>query len=516
MGPMPSEFDAPRRLHPVSLIFKLAAAARTYAFPAIAIFLGGSGSGDDRWRLLGALMFVPAVLDAISEYLTYRYVYAPDELIVRWGLFFKNERHIPYSRIQNIDARQNLVHRAFGVFSVWIETGSGSGAEAVLNVLPESALNEMRAHVFAQRAMVAAPEDGTASAHSVAGEQPAESEDVLLHLGPRELMICGLVRGRGLLLLGAMAGVAFEMGIADRVADRVEHAEPTGPVARTLQSLVERGALDLLLIALIVIAFMAVLLVLRVMSMIYTVQKLWEFTLVRSGGELRMTYGSFTRVKGTIPLRRIQAVAAREGPLHRLFRMTSVRADTAGGEANQQIAGIREWLAPIMRRDEMRAFVRTLLPAAEIDQVDWQPAHPRAARRAAFRSAVIGLVLTMPVVWYFGVKGFAGVPVALLAAWLLGKKEAAHLGHAIDGELFYFRSGWFWRQMTVAPLDKVQAVSVGESPFDRRHAMASLVVDTAGAAGAPHRLKVPFLDRNVATALADIIAARAAQSALSW
>jgi putative membrane protein len=120
------------------------------------------------------------------------------------------------------------------------------------------------------------------------------------------------------------------------------------------------------------------------------------------------------------------------------------------------------------------------------------------------------------VVWFFGWDGLVFAPPAAALGVLRGFKQAAGLGHAIAGDFFFFRSGWIWRHVTVAPLDKVQAVQIVETPFDRRHGMASLVVDTAGAAGAPHRLDVPFLDRDLAASVAHAIAGRAAGSALSW
>jgi putative membrane protein len=79
-----------------------------------------------------------------------------------------------------------------------------------------------------------------------------------------------------------------------------------------------------------------------------------------------------------------------------------------------------------------------------------------------------------------------------------------------------FRSGWVWRYLTIAPLAKVQAVSVHESPFDRRHGMATLLVDSAGGSDAPHRVEIPYLPREVAGRLRDRLAAAAASTAFRW
>jgi membrane protein YdbS with pleckstrin-like domain len=79
-----------------------------------------------------------------------------------------------------------------------------------------------------------------------------------------------------------------------------------------------------------------------------------------------------------------------------------------------------------------------------------------------------------------------------------------------------FRSGWLWRYTTVAPLGKIQVVAVHESPFDRRLRMAGVLVDTAGAGGESHRVRIPYLSRDTADRLAAGLAAHAAQSTFRW
>jgi membrane protein YdbS with pleckstrin-like domain len=47
----------------------------------------------------------------------------------------------------------------------------------------------------------------------------------------------------------------------------------------------------------------------------------------------------------------------------------------------------------------------------------------------------------------------------------------------------------------------VQAALVEESPFDRRHRMACVAVDTAGAGSRSDTIRIPYLDRDIAVAL---------------
>ena len=92
----------------------------------------------------------------------------------------------------------------------------------------------------------------------------------------------------------------------------------------------------------------------------------------------------------------------------------------------------------------------------------------------------------------------------------------AHLGWAESAEVVLMRSGWLWRRITIARVNKIQAVALRESPFDRRAAMARVRVDTAGAGEASHRVDIPYLDRDVGGRLADRLATQAANTAFRW
>jgi putative membrane protein len=70
--------------------------------------------------------------------------------------------------------------------------------------------------------------------------------------------------------------------------------------------------------------------------------------------------------------------------------------------------------------------------------------------------------------------------------------------------------------MTVARFSKVQAVSMTQSPFDRRHRMASIRVDTAGAGDASHRVHIPYLAIEQAAELFGHLGTAAARTAFRW
>jgi putative membrane protein len=78
------------------------------------------------------------------------------------------------------------------------------------------------------------------------------------------------------------------------------------------------------------------------------------------------------------------------------------------------------------------------------------------------------------------------------------------------------RSGWLDRKLSFAEIGKLQGLQLVESPFDRRHGMASLVIDTAGASPLGHRLELDFLPAEVARACYERLAPQIGASALRW
>ena len=157
-----------------------------------------------------------------------------------------------------------------------------------------------------------------------------------------------------------------------------------------------------------------------------------------------------------------------------------------------------------------------VVPGFDLRAVAWQPVHPRAFRRAVKPGLVIAALVAFA--WWVTLGRSALVALPLLVVWvvLVARQHVRHLGWAEHDEVVLMRSGWIWRQVTLARANKIQSVSLLQSPFDRRAAMARVRVDTAGAGAASHRVDIPFLDRTVAARLADRLAGQAASTEFNW
>jgi putative membrane protein len=539
---MPSD----HRLHPSSILFALVGSLKAFLLPAVLLILTSGRSSPQasepgwsnpaawayrwmpsieiaNWQFWLLLMLIPATIMALARYLSFRLRYEGTELVISSGILFRNERHVPYARIQNLDAVRNVAHRMFGVAEVRVETGGGKAPEATISVLHETVFEEMRRRVFAGRAHVASEEPKpTQDSHESDAEPSAQREDgqTLLYLPVRELLLNGLLENRGLVLVGTAYGLLWEAGLFRGFWDRLASGSYGPGIVRDTFTTLAAGKLPSSgRIGILFVGLVGLLLLVRAISMAWSFLRLHEFRLTRVGEDLRTEYGLLTRVTTTIPLKRVQSLTVSESPLQRLFDRMSVRVETAGGQGspeNGQPKQPREQLAPIIRRSAMPALVREVLPGFELDRLDWQALHPRAFRRAVKPALVLSVVIAVPFVFWFGWIGLGVLPLTVpLLTWLTWI-YVRYTRWAATEDALVLRSGRLWYQLTIVPVAKIQVVGCVESPFDRRAAMIDVRVDTAGSPSHSHRITIPYLARETASALYERLADQTAQTAFRW
>ena len=500
---MPSEL----RLHPFSILFAFLTQLRAFVLPGILVLVGASTRGTGEWQPWMMLFLVPTAIVATLRYVSFRYRYEPHEMVIRSGLVFRKERHIPYARIQNVDAVQNVLHRLLNVVEVRIETGGGQTPEATMSVLPVAALEEMRARVFAERRPAEITETQPA--------EPAASE--LLHLSTRELLLCGFLENRGGVLIAAGFGLVWELGLADGIMQRIFGDETTG--RRVIRDLVRNAAsnVDVAIdrIAITLVALFFVLLFIRAMSMAWAFVRLHGFRLTLANEDLRSEYGLLTRVAATIPLRRVQTLSIHEGPLHRLVRRVAIRVDTAGGRPHEPGRSERELLAPILNVSDLPSLIADVLPGVNYASVQWRPVSPRAFRREVKGWLVAAAVICGGLFWLFAWSALLVAPLVIAWAILAAKKTVEHLGWAVSDDAVFYRAGWLWRRVSIVRFAKIQTVTLVASPFDRRNAMARVRVDAAGSTESS-RVNIPYLPRDLGAELHRTLAHETAVREFAW
>jgi putative membrane protein len=338
---------------------------------------------------------------------------------------------------------------------------------------------------------------------------------MLLRLKLRELLLCGFIENHGAIMIGGAFGLLWELGFMDRFFVPV-FGQPGRGVIRDLgRSIVSNATLSWERMALIAVAILGVLLLIRVFSMVWAVVRLYGFTLRLVDDDARTEFGLLTRVAMTIPLRRIQALTVLEGPLHRLFERVAVKVDTAGGKVGEEhTQSEREYVAPILPAAATSDFTNALVGVG-LEQISWHPAHPRAFRREVKGWLVPAIVMCAVLAFLLRWYSLLLFPVPFLWAVIGARQTVKHLGWALLPDAVLFKRGWLWRRTVVVRFAKMQTVSYYETPFDRRNDMARIHVDVAGASDAS-RINIPYLGRGEADELFAHLSSQAARHQFRW
>ncbi|MFZ9347203.1 MAG: PH domain-containing protein [Arenimonas sp.] len=481
-----------QRLHPLSWLFELFNVLRQFIVPIIILLFTGQGDRYELWGLLGVGVMVPL---AVARYYSFRYRIGGDRIVIRSGLFHKTVRDIAFTRIQNVTLHQGLLHRLMGVAEVRLETGGGEDKEE----------GRMRVLGFAEaQALQRIIRSSELPAGTPDAEAPASDEQVLLQLPTRELLKLGLISNKGMLLVAAAIGGAYQFNwkLPQAVFEHVggwlmNHRDDlgSGPGAYVLGGM---------------LVLLAAFTLLRLISILQALLHYYGFTLSSDAHRLSITRGLLNRFNGSLPRTRIQAWTLEQGWLQRRFKRYALRVDAAAGSQKHEQLESHWALAPISDDAGIAHIIGTVLPAGSWPVAEWLPLHPNAWQRRFKMPALLLLTVTAICVSGFGAFGLLpllGIP------WLYVQSKiwARHAGYAHANGLIAVREGWIGKHWRFAQTRKVQAVYLRQSPFDRRHGMATVFCDTVNAGMGEPALAVRYLPFDEAVRLHDELAAAIAQ-----
>lgn len=471
-----SELNPWRRLHPLSPIFQVGKMLRAAVVPVVfVVFAAGSVSGFTAWAL-GAV--VVTIIGYAIRNLLMRYRVTDDDLVIRDGLLFRKERHVPIERINNVDLVQSPLMRVLKVAEARFQTAGGGEAEAVLKVLAVADVERIQQRLAQTQGV------GTTDA-----SEREERGRVLLRLPPGELIRLGLISNRGVVILAAAFGLLWETNLIsfDNLEERFDSLSG--------QLEISPGPWGT------VLAVGVFLLLLMIFSVVWTFLRFGEYELRRDGNDFRLSCGLLKKHSATIPRDRIRFVAVRATPLHRLFRRVAVRVETGGGVADQDSNFGRVWFAPLVRPGELAGLLDDL-GVPRLETFEWHTLPRVAAWRATKKLLLVSIIPMFAGVCIALWLPRVGVSVLCVSAVLFGvsilfaRAGVRLLRWSDRGGVMATRTGVLMRVHAIAMSGAPQVVTLTESPFDRRHEMVTMSVDTPGAGPAGTTISVPYLLRD--------------------
>ncbi|MBL8892563.1 MAG: PH domain-containing protein [Planctomycetaceae bacterium] len=507
----------PQFLHYSSIVFDVASHGRELLMPLLFGFVGAA-SGSWFWGVIAVAAFAFSFLRTLIRYFTLRYQLVDGELILNEGLIFQNQRIVPLAKIQNIDLMQNVLHRIFRVAEVRLETASGSEAEAVLRVLTDSQITELRQAVSLSRqtknsielnravslpgaAASSNPSDPTQfslpdTSNSIVGTI-AEEQSVMpvLSIPLLWLFIAGLAGNRGWLMVGVALGTAYQFDLHERILP--QQWEAWLPVFAWNWDDLWNNWLSFVSLGAVAFA------VLKVLGVAWYVYRFAGYQLVRQGNDLRVTAGLVNRYSMSVLRPRIQFISIHRPWVLGWFRFVAIRIETAGGagggeESSENLS--RTWFIPVVPAREVPRLLNEIRPGLLLqeDQLNWRTTSEQTRARLLRMALMISIVVMAICVFWWRYWGLLpGAAFAGHQIWYAIRRSRSQR-YARTNFGIVFRSGILYRKLSCTFFDRIQTLRLSQTPFDRSWNMATLAVDTAAAGPADHKIDIPYLDAEFA------------------
>ncbi|MHA8110493.1 PH domain-containing protein [Lactobacillaceae bacterium Melli_B4] len=298
-----------QHLNPLAIILFMWQTAKDFIYLVI-------GVAFSKHLLIALLTLVVVVtVVALLKYLTFTYRILPNEIMVKRGLIFRKQQHIPYERIQAIQTRQWIFLKPFGVEEVIVNNAADSKDNGKIDLI---AVKTQIAPILEQRHLAATQptsdvERVDSTTTTKEPTKPTVDDENRYQIKAPDMFAFALTNFHPIVTLLALLSVLDRLHI---------HFDNEVNVLTNWASSISR----------IFSIVIGAVIFLMVISLVQTVIKYYRFTLTKQNDHLVIEKGFFQRRTINVPINKIQAVEFKENILNQLFHLTSVRVHLITGK----------------------------------------------------------------------------------------------------------------------------------------------------------------------------------------
>ncbi|MCY4143211.1 MAG: PH domain-containing protein [Gammaproteobacteria bacterium] len=522
------------RLHPSAMLGRASIVFLILLASFIATVLTDAESPGITTILVGGLIGILVVGAIVSIAFSvihnaFRYQFLNDRVLLRIGLLSINHRSILYERLHGIDTSQTPIHRLFGTLRVSLQTSGGRGSEAQLEAVRPEVVEELRSLVAAYKKQHKT-EDAVSLSEPASVSKEACSTSILYSLKLLDCLKLATVRTQIPIIIAAIVG--FLMSQSDLAGLLFRAFLPSIDLTNLISVSLGEGWIpwieislndqiritDLIVNGATLAGFAFALLF--VSSVFFAIVLYYRFQLQVVGEVLTAESGWIVRSRQNTPLHRIQAVKVVKNLRTRVWRRESIWFSTSAAEQGRLnlASPLNNWLAPLVKPMETISILKNTMPNVAIQQSTWQSIDVSTATRRRFKRNLVFVIPITVLALLISPWLLLVTPILLAWAYYAAKKIVQSLAHQVSENAIMLRKGWLNRIWAIVPFDKVQAVRVTQSPFDRRFNMANLCVDTASYHLGLSRwvIRIPYMDAQRAHEIRRLLAKESALRELEW
>lgn len=449
---------------------------------------GAIQTGNVTYLLWGAggLLIVMS-LWAVIAWWRFRYRLDGDRMMVKRGVFHREQLTIEFARVQKTRVLEPFYLRPFGLALLEVDTAGSASEEVTLGGIDNALAHRLRDAIVARQRVATVDE----SDDEVTETAASDARNTVLSRNNRQIAQYGLTHN----------GMLWFVVVVATLVSQLDDSESWGMfkfVARWFDFEVW-GSLQ------IALAILSLLVLMPLLSMIGALWRYAGYTLFRDGETWRRHSGLLSKHDESIKQHKIQSILWKQNVIARALGLINIKLKqtSAGLAAAAQEGELKrkpDFLIPVLRPEEAEWVTGQLMPGARCREARFSRVDRKYIRKALFWgwSWSCALLVVIPIA-LLGWQAILLWPLAMLVGWLLMRQFWRQLGYAVDGDYGMIRTGFIGSKTTIFPLFKVQRVDIRQSPSQRRHRLAHLTIHLAS-----HSVSLPWISLRDAQQFRDL------------
>ena len=428
------------------------------------------------------LAIVISLIFLLVSYFQYRrffFYVVGDKFIIEKGLFRKDKITIPFDRIQTVNITQNVIQQLLRVVALKIDTAGSAQRELEIAALEGSYARELQTFLVERKEEHQVPaEESKETADAPTRESvniAASQTPPLVTLSFRQLLFVGLTENH---LRTALVIFAVLNGYLWQFEEYL--LKPFEPMIEEQANYLLARWLIALPVGLILFFLIAVLI-----SVVRTILRHFNLKFYVDAKGVQLSSGLLRRVEYQVPVSKIQYIKWTSNPLREYIGIKTLTVKKAASEEQRDKQGIH---VPGCNPDQINTVLNQFYPERQEGGFYWMRAHKLLFIQLGIWLALVPALLMQGLVWIHWTWGILGL-FYLLISVLLVYKYYLRRKIAVNKDLIVLRKGWIFPSYQVFKIGKLQDVSLHQSVFQKRRALATVRFYTA--AGDARMVHIP-------------------------
>lgn len=497
--------DTPQRQSPLAIAFILIKFLRQAAsrFWPLVIFIVFNRGDSYMAYLFGTLLVISCIQLVLSliSYFNYYFHVKGNELLIQKGVLQKTKLNIPLDRIQTINFNQNILHQILNVVSVEVDTAGSSKSELSIDALSREHAEALRNYILQKKE--ALNKTSAETPEEIDGETPATPairtpDKLVFSMGPVDLIKVGVSQNHirtALVLLGSIFGL---LQFFDDVKD--DWYNYVAEEVVNFQMIYGWMWVFIAAIVLLVAAFIG--------SMFRTALQYFNLKLWQTEKGFKIIAGLLNRKEQSAAHQKIQIIRWFTDPLKQIFGLFTVNLYQA---SSLEVSTKRSISIPGCYEQQLEEIISTNFPQELRQNYNEHTISPRIISRHVLYFGIVpalaGIVFQATQADWQALWFLMWIPIV----WLLSRRFQMRWRWWINEGTLMTRSGIIGTKHTLVHLYKTQATKISQSPYQRRHQLATLTLYTAAG-----HISIPYISLSFARQIRDYVLYKSESDSRNW